>query len=122
MLLRFLQLRVVVNGKLIYPLEKQKPVVVSMEVARAQIVVTDGFHYTPPYDVVCTRQGFQQITIGCLIEDEQLIAGLILLILFYAASLTSGLLALKIMSFLPIFVFVYLFYIRRNKFLKIKYV
>ena len=93
-----------------------------MEVARAQIVVTDGFHYTAPYEVVCTRQGFQQISIGCLIEDEQLLAGLVLLILFYAASLTSGLLALKIMSFLPTLVFVYLFYIRRNSFLKIKYV
>lgn len=120
MLLRFLQLRVVVNGMRIYPVEKKKPIVVPLEINKAHIIITDGFHYTPPVEVICPKSGIQHITITCSIEDDQLLIGLLLLILFYAAGLTSDLIIIKLLSFIPLFVFLFMYYFKRSEYLKIK--
>jgi len=108
-LLRFLKLKVIVNGKIIYPVEKKKPVIVPLVNSNAIIVVTDGFHITYPFEVA----------ISSAIEDEQLIMGFLLLVLFYSAGLSSDLLVLKVLSFVPIIIFLYLYYIKRKGFIKV---
>ena len=119
-MLRFLQLRVVVNGIQIYPLDEKRTFIVPLDVNRAQIVISDGFHFTPPIEVQCPKNGIQHITISCSIEDDQFVIGLLLLILFYTAGLTSNLFFLKLLSFIPLFTFLVCFYFKRADFLKIK--
>lgn len=119
MLLRFLKLKVIVNGRIIYPLEKEKPVVVPLVANRALLVVTDGFHYTYPMEVNWQNKLVQHIKIACAIDDEQLFLGFLLLLLFYVAGLTSNILFLKVLSFAPIVVFIYLYYLKRKDFIKV---
>jgi hypothetical protein len=120
LLLRFVKIRVIVDGMSIYPLERNKPIVVSLKSSRPRIVVTDGYHYTKPEDIIFQHIHTQYLRVACAIEDDQLIFGFILLLLFYTAGLTSDLLLLKIMSFLPIFYFLYIYYQNRSSFLLVK--
>jgi hypothetical protein len=120
LLLRFLKIRVIVDGMFIYPLERNKPIIVSLKSARPRIVITDGYHYTKPQDIAFQHIHTRYFRVACVIEDDQLIFGIILLFLFYTAGLTSDLLLLKILSFLPVFYFLYLYYQNRASFLLIK--
>lgn len=120
MLLRFLKIRVIVDGMVIYPLERGKPITVALKAARPRIVITDGYHYTKPQELALQHIYIYYFKVVCAIEDEQLIVGIILLLLFYTAGLTSDSLLLKIMSFLPLFYFLYVYYKNRNTFLQLK--
>ena len=88
---------VIVNGNSIYRLEKAHPVMVALESSVVQVIVTDGFHYTTPLLIHSNDQLIQQVSVSCAIDDDQLVIGLILLILFYAAGLSSGISTLKIL-------------------------
>ncbi|HVE61474.1 MAG TPA: hypothetical protein VNA26_06630 [Chitinophagaceae bacterium] len=84
-----------------------------------KIVVTDGFHYSQPLEVN-NNMHIDYLKIECAIDDVQLIVGTIIFSLIYAAGLTSGIFFLKLLSFLPLFYFLFLYYINRKKFLQIK--
>ena len=114
-----MKLKVIVNGTHIYGLEKAQPVIVPLLTNTAHIVVTDGFHITYPMEVSWRHHPVQHLSVACAIEDDHLIGGLFLLLLFYAAAITSGVLFLKIMSFVPIAAFLFLYYFRRKSFLRV---
>jgi len=120
LLLRFLKIRIIVDGMFIYSLEPGKPVEVPLKAARPRIVITDGYHYTKPQELALQHIYIYYYKVVCAIEDDQLIFGFILLVLFYTAGLTSDLLLLKIMSFVPLLYFLYIFYKNRNTFLQLK--
>ncbi len=120
MLLRYLKIRVIVNGSVIYPLEKGKPIVVPLLTQQSKIVVTDGFHFTRPMEVVYQQFNIYYYKVVCAIDDDQLVVGFILLALLYAAGLTSDILILKIMSFIPVLYFLFLYYINRKAFIQIR--
>lgn len=120
LLLRFLKIRVIVDGMTIYPLERNKPIVVSLKAARPRIVVTDGYHYTKPQELALQHIYIYYFRVVCAIEDDQLIFGLILLLLFYTAGLTSDLLVLKMLSFVPLLYFLLVYYKNRSSFLQLK--
>lgn len=119
-LLRFLKIRVIVDGMVIYPLERNNPITVPLKAARPRIVITDGYHYTKPQELVLQHIYIYYFKVVCAIEDEQLIFGAILLALFYTAGLTSDLLLLKIMSFAPLLYFLFIYYKNRASFLQLK--
>ena len=120
MLLRFVKVRIIVDGMFIYPLERNKPVVVSLKASRPRIVITDGYHYTKPLELALQNLHIHYYKVVCAIEDDQLIFGIILLVLFYTAGLTSDLLLLKILSFVPLVYFLVIYYRNRNSFLQLK--
>jgi hypothetical protein len=105
---------------LIYPLEQGKPITVFLKGARPRIVITDGFHYTQPQELVLQHIYIYYYKVVCAIDDDQLLFGILLLVLFYAAGLTSDILLLKLMSFLPLFYFLYVYYKNRASFLQLK--
>lgn len=119
-LLRFLKLRLVVNGMHIYNLKQGKPVVVTMPTNPARIVVTDGFHITPPVQVLYTPQRVKRFAIACIIENDVLIGGGIFMLLVFFMGLTSGLLFLRLLSALPVLYLLYLYYIKRKEFIRIR--
>src|SRR5688500_2259742 len=115
-MLNFLKVKVVVNDRLIYPLAKEQPVLIPLERSGSRIVATDGYHITPPLDVP-----FQQVAcfqVVCAIDNNRLIAGGVILVLFYLVGLTSGIWVLRLLSFLPIFYFLYRYYVDRRAFIQ----
>ena len=107
------------NDKIIYQLDKETPVIVPLVSNRANIIITDGFHFSYPYNIECNPKSIQHLKVSCTIEDEELIIGFFLILLFYAAALSSDILILKLMSFLPILQFLNQFYIRRKAFIRV---
>lgn len=118
MLLRFLKLRLVVNGMHIYPLRKNNPVLITMPTNPSRIVVTDGFHITRPLELKC-RQQVSYFTIVCAIDNDVLVGGLIFMLMFFAMGATSGVWLLQFFSMLPIGYILFLYYIRRKEFIRI---
>lgn len=120
LLLQLLPVSIIVNGKVIYPIPKNQPVEIVIPTNPAKIVVTDGFHITNPYEVKCNFRRNNYYHIGCGIENDQLIIGLIILLLVFMMGATSGMWILQLISLAPIVYFLYSFYIRRREFIQIK--
>jgi hypothetical protein len=120
LLLRFLKVRVVVNGSHIYYLDKKKPVVIPVSGKSPKLVASDGFHHTRPMQLVNRKKNTHYFKVGCVIEDDQLVAGLIILAIVFLMGLTSDILFIKILSFVPVIYFLYRYYINRREFLQIR--
>ena len=118
-LLRFLKLRLVVNGMHIYNLRKNKPVLVTMPTNPSRIVVTDGFHITQPVDLPY-RQRTSYFHIECAVDNDVLVGGLIFMLMFFAMGSTSGVFVLQLFSMLPIGYVLFSYYIRRREFIQIR--
>ncbi|HEU4470136.1 MAG TPA: hypothetical protein VFR58_03555 [Flavisolibacter sp.] len=119
LLLRFLKLKVVVNGHYIYALAKNKPIVIDMPTNPARLVVTDGFHITKPLELAYSPRHTHFYRIACAIEDDQLLVGFLIIILVYAMGATSGMILLQLLSMVPIFYFLFIYYINRKEFIRI---
>ena len=118
-LLSFMKIRVIVNGKEIFPLINDKPVIIPLAESHSAIVVTDGFHFTKPLELVYQEPSYYQLKITCAIDDLQLMGGAFLLVLFYLLGFFTGIFLLKLISFAPIIWFLFLYYINRKKFIQI---
>jgi hypothetical protein len=118
-MLSFLNIRVVVNGKEIYPLLNDQPVVIAVTDDHPKVVVTDGFHFTKPLELVYHEPSYYNFQIVCAINDLQLLGGVFLLIFFYLFGFLTGFFWLKLASFTPIIYFLFLYYINRKEFIRI---
>ncbi|HEY0067108.1 MAG TPA: hypothetical protein VGB46_07095 [Flavisolibacter sp.] len=120
MLLNLLSVRVIVNGTHIYALSREHPAVIVLPKNHSRIVVSDGYHFTKPVEVGFHHMHTHHFRVACAIDDNILAAGALLLVLFYMVGLISDIFILKVLSFLPILYFLYLYYINRKEFIKIK--
>lgn len=120
LLLRFLRLRLIVNGTYIYSLVKNKPIIVSIPTNPSKIVVTDGFHITKPLEVTYSHTRTYYFKIVCGIENDQLLVGAIIAALVYMMGATSGMIILQILSMSPVIYFLFLYYIKRKEFIQIR--
>lgn len=117
-LLSFLKIRVIVNNKDIYPLLDTAPVIIPLEDDHSKIVVTDGFHFTKPIDLVFKQPSYFNFNVVCAIDDFQLWAAAAMLIILYLLGFFTGIFIIKLLSFLPIIWFLF-YYINRKDFIKI---
>ena len=120
LLLRFLRLRLIVNGTYIYSLVKNKPIIVSIPTNPSKIVVTDGFHITKPLEVTYSHTRTYYFKIVCGIENDQLLVGAIIAALVYMMGATSGMIILQILSMSPVIYFLFLYYNKRKEFIQIR--
>ena len=118
-LLSFLKLRAVVNGKEIYPLLNSKPIVIPILENNPRIVITDGYHITRPLKLVYQELHTYCFKVVCAISDGQLAAGFILLAGLYLGGFYTGLLILKVFSFFPLIYLLLFYYMNRKDFLKL---
>lgn len=116
-MLRFLNTRVIVNNKEIYPLLNEQPVVIPVEKDHPEIVVTDGFHFTKPLELVYDQPGYFNFELTCIVDDLKLLGGSFLLLILYLLGLFTGFLILKMLSFLPVIFFLFYYYFNKKKFL-----
>ena len=119
MLLSFLKIRAVVNGKQIYPLLNTKPVVIPVPENNPKIVVTDGYHITKPLKLVYKDLPVYCFKVTCAISDLQLYIGFGVLAALYLAGMLTGLPPLKVFSFLPLIYLLAFYYLNRKDFLKL---
>jgi hypothetical protein len=94
-------------------------VVVTVNQNNPKVVITDGYHFTEPMELVYHHLNTYYFKVVCVIGDLQLIAGFLLLAVLYLAGFFSGIFLLKIFSFLPIVYFLFYYYINRKDFIQI---
>ncbi len=102
LLLNFLNLRVIINGKSIYQLEKKGSVAIGLKENRPNIVVTDGFHYTRPVMLTFKQLNVYYLQVVCAVSNDQIIAGILCMLLGGSVGMISGILVMKLIAFLPI--------------------
>jgi hypothetical protein len=119
-LLTLLNACVIVNNKDIYPLSGSKRVIIPVEKDHPSIVVTDGFHITRPLELVYDRPGYFNFEVTCIIDDLALLGGALILAIFYLLGFVTGFLALKVLSFVPVICFLIIYYLKPEKFLRIR--
>ena len=118
-LLSFLKIRAILNGKEIYPLLSTKPVVISVQENNPRIVVTDGYHFTAPLKLVYKDLHTYCFKVVCAISDQQLLAGFVILAALYLSGFYTGNLILKVFSFLPVIYLLFFYYLNRKEFIRI---
>jgi hypothetical protein len=118
-LLSFLKIRAIVNGREIYPLLNTKPVVIPVMENNPRIVVTDGYHITRPIKVVYKDLHTYCFKVSCAISDRQLLFGFIVLAGLYLSGFYTGILALKVFSFLPAIYLMLFYYLNRKEFIRL---
>jgi hypothetical protein len=109
----------VVNGKEIYPLPDSRPVTITVQENNPKLVITDGYHFTKPVELVYHHLNTYYFKVICVIGDMQLIAGVLLLSVLYLLGFATGFFVLKLISFLPIIYFLFFYYINRKDFIQI---
>ena len=119
-LLSFLNIRVIINANEIYPVKQGERVVISLESNNPKVVVTDGYHFTKPLELVYHLLHTYYFKIVCAIDDTQLLAGFCVLALFYLLGFATGFFILKLLSLFPILYFLFLYYINRKEFIQIQ--
>ena len=108
------------NGAYIYSLVKNQPIVIDLPTNPSKVVVTDGFHITKPIELLYTQKRTHYFNIVCAIDDDQLWVGFIIIGLLYAMGATSGMIFLQLLSIVPVFYFLFLYYINRKEFIQLK--
>jgi len=119
-MLSFLKLRVVVNNREIYPLLNTEPVVIAVEKDCPRIVITDGFHFTKPVELVFKEPSYFNFNVGCAIDDLHFYTAFSFLIILYLLGFFTGALAFKVLSFTPIIWLLSHYYLNRKEFIRIK--
>lgn len=94
--------------------------VIGLEENNSKIVITDGFHFTKPLEVVFHHIHTYYFKVVCVIDDFQLWAGCSLLGITYLVGFASGIFILKLISFFPVVYFLYQFYIDKKEFLQLR--
>ena len=119
-LLSFLNIRVIVNEKEIYPIKQDQQLVISVDRNNPKIIVTDGYHFTKPLELVYHHLHTYYFKIVCAIDNTQLLAGFGVLVLFYLMGFATGIFILKLISLFPILYFLFLYYINRKEFIQLQ--
>jgi len=119
-LLSFLKVQVIVNNKEIYPLLNDKPVLIEADNDLVKIVVSDGFHFTKPIELKYSQPSFYHFKIVSPVNDLQLLGGAFIMFFFYLLGFITGILLMKLLSFVPIILLLVIYYVNRKSFIQIR--
>jgi len=118
-LLSFLKVKAIVNGKEIYPLPDSKPVVIPVQANNPRLVITDGYHISRPLKMVYKELHTYCFQVTCAVSDRQLLGGFIGLAGMYLSGFYTGSFLLKVLSFLPLVYLLVFYYLNRKDFFKL---
>ena len=108
------------DSKQIYPLYNDQPVLIEVQDNRTKIVVSDGFHFTKPIELNYSQPSFYYFKVVSPVNDLQLLGGAFVMIFFYLLGFVTGLLLIKLISFIPIFLLLAIYYFNRKSFIQLK--
>ncbi len=115
-----MKVRVIVNNENIYSLNNDQPVVIPVDINYPRLVVTDGFHYSRPLELIYDEPSYYRLDVSCAINDLQLLGGAFFLVLFYLLGFATGVWIFKMLSFVPILLFLFYYYVNRKQFIQLK--
>ena len=118
--MNFLNVQVIINGKEIYTLPKEQPVLVAMSKNVVSLVATDGFHVTQPLELEYPGPKTYRLKVVCAIDDNLLLTGALLLLILFFVGIISDIFIFRLLSFGPILYFLFFYYLNRKTFLQIK--
>ena len=84
-----------------------------------RIVITDGYHITTPLKLVYKELPVYCFKVACAISDQQLLIGFLLLAGLYLSGFYTGLLVLKVFSFIPLIYLLTFYYLNRKEFIRL---
>jgi hypothetical protein len=84
-----------------------------------RVVITDGYHITNPVKLVYKDVPVYCFRVDCAIGNSQLITGLIAVAALFVAGFFTGMLILKLFSFLPLIYFIFFYYLNRADFIRL---
>ena len=73
-------------------------------------------------ELVFTVKPVRYFTIACAIEDAQLLFGFGITAVLYGMGFTSGIVFLQLLSIVPILYLLFIYYINRKEFIRIRQV
>lgn len=85
-----------------------------------RIVITDGYHITTPLKLVYKDYPVCCFKVACAVSDLQLYSGAGVLTTAYLGGFYTGILLLKILSFLPVLYLLAFYYLNRKEFLRLE--
>jgi hypothetical protein len=118
-ILNLFRIKVIINGKNIYSLTNDDKLVISVSENNPKIVVTDGYHYTKPLELVFHQVPTYYFRVACILDNHQLAVGIAMIIICYLLGFATGFFVIKLLSFFPILYFLFFYYINRKDFLQI---
>lgn len=80
-------------------------------------MAADGYHIIRPIEINCNQQ-ITNLKVECCIDNDTLIAGVIMLVFSSMVRVISEILVAKLMSFVPVLYFLFMYYINRKEFIK----
>jgi len=110
----------IVDNKQIYPLYNDQPVIIEVQDNHTKIVVSDGFHFTKPIELNYSQPSFYYFKVVSPVNDLQLLGGAFVMIFFYLLGFVTGFLLIKLISFIPIFLLLAIYYFNRKSFIQLK--
>ena len=113
-------MQAIVDNKQIYPLYNDQPVIIEVQDNHTKIVVSDGFHFTKPIELNYSQPSFYYFKVVSPVNDLQLLGGAFVMIFFYLLGFVTDLLLIKLISFIPIFLLLAIYYLNRKSFIQLK--
>ena len=117
-LLRLLKLRIVVNDHDIYECKEQKPVVIADIKPGTFFKLSNGFHSSRKM-TVNKNHGMLFYEIGSYIDNIQLLAGIVLTVLFFLIYIFTGIRLFMIAANLPLVIMFFLLFIKKKDFIQV---
>jgi len=93
--------------------------VIPVDENNPRVVITDGYHFTKPLKLVYKELPVYCFKVVCAINDLQLLIGTLLLAGLYIGGLYSGMLIMKVFSFIPLIYLLMFYYMNRKDFIKL---
>ncbi len=118
--MNYLNIRIIINGKEIHTLIKDKPVLIPLSQKNISLVATDGFHITKPLELEYQDARTYHLKVVCAIDDDLMYVGMVLILIFAIVGIVSDIALFRLVSFAPILYFLFYYYINRREFLQIK--
>ena len=117
-LLRILNLRIVVNQTRIYELKERQPLIIPCPEPAIQVLITNGFHHSRLVKIK-SRPGICFYEVEGLIDNIQLLTGLVLTLFFFTIYILTGILFFILFANVPLIIMLVIFYIMRNDFIRV---
>ncbi|HET9056934.1 MAG TPA: hypothetical protein VFN30_08825 [Chitinophagaceae bacterium] len=118
-LLRLANVKVVIEGKEIYPLEEGKETIIHSQQNNIHLVVTDGFHISKPLELVFHHIHTYYLHVDCVLSNVQLFYGVFFMLFLFVLGFFTGIVVLQLLSFFPLGYLIYVYYINRHDFIQL---
>lgn len=116
LILHLRKVRIVVNGTDIYELERNKPSVIDIQGPLCSITITDGFHHSKIFPLSFEKTSLHKLKVSTILDNGRLVFILLLTFILFILAFLNEIWFVKLVSFVPVILFLFFYYIKRRSF------